>query len=564
MAPNKDHIPLNDLERFNSARRILSEHEKDVREINWLRFKHELNGEAGKVNPDTFGADAIFTRGFVTPDMEDDFPIIANAFYKNVPECMDFKNTTTYTGHMVQNSDFRRSLAIFTMEKILSMAKKGNEYSIKLLQYLYKTYYKKEYMVLKRFSVLTEKDLLSLPRASRSDEYIENEMARLLTIAPFFKINIDASCSFPYALLNQDNEATEREEDENSERVTISKEETELLISELQEIFQNDNFDMINFQTDDYWMYDTFRELSMIHLGFSDFFRSLDMDISVQVCLIHALHIWKQLNPKQKPTAEQLQVYAYIYYLTNSACACIENAEDDVRIMLGEIDDFVLEGSQFIPNDFEKISGLKKENANQAVSKRLPEKQDPQPGTQPASNTKYDQQALIDEIDALRVRLHEMDHEKKHIAELYSDMKQRYERAEKDLLARESDREELIALREYAYNSTEEDIILTEMSRQDYIDQLKEYKVVIVGGHTNWVRQVRDLFPKWTFVNFKSTTTIDDSVVDHADHVFFYTDTLKHHVYYRFVNLVREKKIPFGYISTSNIDKGLKQMAEEL
>ena len=143
-------------------------------------------------------------------------------------------------------------------------------------------------------------------------------------------------------------------------------------------------------------------------------------------------------------------------------------------------------------------------------------------------------------------------------------MKQRYERAEKDLLARESDREELIALREYAYNSTEEDIILTERSRQDYIDQLKEYKVVIVGGHTNWVRQVSDLFPKWTFVNFKSTTTIDDSVVDHADHVFFYTDALKHHVYYRFVNLVREKKIPFGYISTSNIDKGLKQMAEEL
>ena len=41
-------------------------------------------------------------------------------------------------------------------------------------------------------------------------------------------------------------------------------------------------------------------------------------------------------------------------------------------------------------------------------------------------------------------------------------------------------------------------------------------------------------------------------------------NALKHHVYYRFVNLVRKKKIPFGYISTSNIDKGLKQMAEEL
>ena len=114
------------------------------------------------------------------------------------------------------------------------------------------------------------------------------------------------------------------------------------------------------------------------------------------------------------------------------------------------------------------------------------------------------------------------------------------------------------------YNFTEEDIALTEKSRQDYIDQLKDKKVVIIGGHTNWIRQLRDLFPKWTFVNYKSTTTVDDSILAHSDYVFFFTDMLKHHVYYRFINLVREKKVPFGYISSSNIDKGLKQMAEEI
>ena len=76
---------------------------------------------------------------------------------------------------------------------------------------------------------------------------------------------------------------------------------------------------------------------------------------------------------------------------------------------------------------------------------------------------------------------------------------------------------------------------------------------------------MKEIFKNWTFVNFKSTSTIDDSILNsNTEYVFFFTDFIKHHVYYRFINMVREKNIPFGYIGTININKCIKQISDEI
>ena len=170
----------------------------------------------------------------------------------------------------------------------------------------------------------------------------------------------------------------------------------------------------------------------------------------------------------------------------------------------------------------------------------------------------------MDEITELRSKLHKAESSTKHFAEQYTEIKKRSDKLAEELDRNKAEHEELIALREHVYNSTEEDIVLTATSRQDYIDQLKDRKVVIVGGYSNWVQKMKEYFPKWTYVSPKSTTTVNDTILEHAEQVFFFTDALKHHVYYRFINLVREKKIPFGYISSINIDKCLKQMSDEI
>ena len=70
----------------------MMEHGSAMAALSMLHMQDELKDEAERVNPDTYGCDSIFVRNFVTPDMQADFPVIANAFYRNVPESLTFVN----------------------------------------------------------------------------------------------------------------------------------------------------------------------------------------------------------------------------------------------------------------------------------------------------------------------------------------------------------------------------------------------------------------------------------------------------------------------------------------
>ena len=55
-----------------------------------------------------------------------------------------------------------------------------------------------------------------------------------------------------------------------------------------------------------------------------------------------------------------------------------------------------------------------------------------------------------------------------------------------------------------------------------------------------------------------------DRLLDGADMVYFFTDYLSHSTYGRFVRLVRENRIPFGYIHTVNVESLVRQVFEDL
>lgn len=532
-----------------------------------LQAWDDMKSEEEKVNPDTFPCDALFIRGFISPEMEEDFPVIANAFLLNVPEAMDQSLRAYYTDMCVHNTHLRRSISVFLMEKILHMAKAGNEYSVQLIRHLYKTYYKKEYKVLKRFSHLSERDVMGFVK-NDEERFTENydDVSRVLTIAPFFGIAIDPDCSFIYSLLEHTNRVIESRENEYMDAPMISQEEREEIEKELMALFEVDDFRDVMRDADEFWDLFTYQSSVFDYLGYPIDFGEMQLGHAVNPNMF-AMAAWlaKREHPKEALTKERVQIYASVYLGAVMLCNSSDEAEDYFQRMLGELDEYSIGESLFKPDEFERSSGLNLQKTGQKslAPKSTKDEKKIEVLKQPIK-ADYDQQALLDEIDELRKKLHQADHDEKHLSELYAQMKQRAERAEASLIEYQSDREELITLREHVYNYTEEDIVLTEKSRQDYIDQLKDKKIVIIGGHTNWVRQLREIFPKWTYVNYKSTTTVDDSILTNADHVFFFTDMLKHHVYYRFINLVRERKIPFGYISSSNIDKGLKQMAEEI
>ena len=129
----------------------------------------------------------------------------------------------------------------------------------------------------------------------------------------------------------------------------------------------------------------------------------------------------------------------------------------------------------------------------------------------------------------------------------------------------EEDRDELIALREFVYNSEhdEEDAV-----QEDKLPEMKAYiadkNVVIIGGHVNWQNKLKEMFPDWKYVSLTSFKTVDGSMLENKDKVYFYTDYISHTSYYKFIAAVRERKIPFGYIGSYNLDKVVRQIYKDL
>ena len=51
---------------------------------------------------------------------------------------------------------------------------------------------------------------------------------------------------------------------------------------------------------------------------------------------------------------------------------------------------------------------------------------------------------------------------------------------------------------------------------------------------------------------------------EHFFNMMGYGDTISHSTYYRYLNILRERKISFGYIHGVNMENGIKKLYREL
>ena len=128
----------------------------------------------------------------------------------------------------------------------------------------------------------------------------------------------------------------------------------------------------------------------------------------------------------------------------------------------------------------------------------------------------------------------------------------------------DTQQKELTALRDHVYNLTEEDEAGETVSAQEMKDYLKTLRIIIIGGHKNWRQKMKQEFPDWTYIDASVSGTMETSVVDKADHVYFFTDTISHSTYFKYMNVVKEHNVDFGYIHGVNIENNMRQMYREL
>ena len=181
-----------------------------------------------------------------------------------------------------------------------------------------------------------------------------------------------------------------------------------------------------------------------------------------------------------------------------------------------------------------------------------------------SSETEENENEYLKEIARLRSSLDEKDREIKRLRDAYSEAKASRREAEEMVHRYESEREELIALREFAYQTQQEEEIRNDLPVEEMKAAIKGKKIAIIGGHVNWHNKLKQQFPGWRFVLSEASKTVDGKMLEGCEKVYFYTDHMSHVIYGKFIAAVRERKIPFGYLGSIHIESVIKQVYEDL
>ena len=162
-------LPLRDSSDMYNFERFVIDGEYDEpnpypsKEIIGMFMEDAMNREAGKVAPDTAGADYFFLKEFVTESMEYDFSYIEKDFLKHCSDKMaEYYSAVWYGDDMIYNCSPEESVRRKVMDMIFNGAKLGDSYCRELIKYLYKTYHKKEYNQLKRFKTINASEILAV------------------------------------------------------------------------------------------------------------------------------------------------------------------------------------------------------------------------------------------------------------------------------------------------------------------------------------------------------------------------------------------------------------------
>jgi Uncharacterized protein conserved in bacteria len=121
-----------------------------------------------------------------------------------------------------------------------------------------------------------------------------------------------------------------------------------------------------------------------------------------------------------------------------------------------------------------------------------------------------------------------------------------------------SDSIEVKKLRNLLFNlSASENVDMPEESTID-LSALNDVRGVIVGGHPNWQNKLKEKLFEWVF--YAPGVSINANVITNADIVIFSVSYFDHATYYKVIDLLRNRDIPFDYVSNTNIEMSLRDI----
>lgn len=518
--------------------------------------------------PDTFGCECLFLSHFYTEQMTSDFSFIAREFLMNGFREVDFgRGIVQYVG----NGNSAWSVKVSSYFRVLNLmwnaVKQGSEYAKNFFLYLYKTYYRKEYKQLKRFRTISVGEINSVA-SERPDDKNVFSVARVFTMSQLMGIEVNNAYDkfFKYAALSEYYEVWDKQEGDGAD-------------IELEDDDFDDYAEDIAYRCAEIAdRYHISAESAMKYLKkvrkFVDYIRDNDcgkaagtiFGIPDENGVIYELgctltRLKDVFGDTEVNDKEIMLLWAIdcIVSLANDSCRHYNMTIEE--ILLGDVvdkdhNDTVL----FDPEEMKK--GVFR--MDPVVPARKSEKNKTEAEEQKAGMTDAKEKALVAEIEELRRKLHLQEGEIKGLRAEISDMKKVREEKERLVSENSGMRTELTALRNHVYNLTEKEEQNDTVTVDDMKSAIRDKRIIIVGGDINWVNKMKLEFPGWTFIKPANSGTMDTKIVEKADKVYFFTDTIDHGTYYRYCSVIKDCGTPFGYIHGVNIGNITKQLYREL
>ena len=243
-------------------------------------------------------------------------------------------------------------------------------------------------------------------------------------------------------------------------------------------------------------------------------------DRGVEDRLAIALSILKKTFPKsnREYSAEELTLYGMILHCA-SAMTCNSSwlAETLRTLAYGESGTFYYDEfpPMFHPEDVQVKTSRPENNKTERQVKDFAEHAG-------ADECRHDESVLIEEVDKLRRKVHQLESDNSTLRAGLAE-KRRLEEEAKDIRKQlEASKRELAVLRNYVYKLTESDNPITDKTIESMKETIAGYRIVIVGGHSNWLSKMKKEFPDWIFINPEASGSTDVSIVDKADYVYFF------------------------------------------
>lgn len=158
-----------------------------------------------------------------------------------------------------------------------------------------------------------------------------------------------------------------------------------------------------------------------------------------------------------------------------------------------------------------------------------------------------DLKVLNDKLNSIKVDNEKLEKENKRL-------KQVLENAE-------SNKSEIVALREFLFNLDNQQELYSE--NEDF-SSLQKIKGVIIGGFPKWQQKMKETLNNWNYINIDNIN-FDENIIKNADVIVIFVNYISHALYYRIVGIVNRENKKIVYIKhNQNVNIVLSQISQAI